>query len=589
MWTSSATTPVPPGAKVTLELDREWYFVGENVLVHFALTNAGGQPLQASFGGDYRGASRHLRFKVTATDEQGHLVEDPDPTPTCFGGKGATVTLKPGESHFASIPLMRYRRIDHAGRYTVRVTHDFGWKEGKRPRPVGEVKITFRLPSPEQAEQVVEQMEKLPEDPSTSFGQKSVDYADFSCLSHPIYLEPLLRRAGKGKLQALEGIAGMATPEATLALMGLAGNPESKLAGDAVEALIRRLPPPAQAAPDAGPPRAEIDEPRRQLSRRAWDPKLTDRVRALATHLLTDGDTKGVGAGARLIQSVGVPSDRDAVVAALERTLEPMVKPRDDPKDNILNWTEPLPDLLRAAETLERGSSAPGGGPSGDAGFLLYFHGLAQQPGPRPEGWQDNAAVFGENGRYPVREAALQSIPEEVPPALLKLVRGRLEDPDLGVARAACVVAGRTKDPSFLKPLLEIIATEHHEWLLREATEAARKLGASVDLLSVWAERLGDEHLFGLALDTLQTVIDGLPGGSSGRTDLTRSDRLALRTEWKSFLERHMKELRRGKRFKMGDPALSAELFGRARCWQLANGSYWPVSPYELDKPAPAP
>ncbi len=37
MWEANANKPVPIGAKVTLELDRPEYFLGENVLVHFIL------------------------------------------------------------------------------------------------------------------------------------------------------------------------------------------------------------------------------------------------------------------------------------------------------------------------------------------------------------------------------------------------------------------------------------------------------------------------------------------------------------------------------------------------------------------------
>ena len=71
MWAGEVTQPVPEGAKVTLEFDRADYFLGENVLVHFVLQNTGDTPFEASWGGDYRGASRRLRFTVTATDEAG--------------------------------------------------------------------------------------------------------------------------------------------------------------------------------------------------------------------------------------------------------------------------------------------------------------------------------------------------------------------------------------------------------------------------------------------------------------------------------------------------------------------------------------
>lgn len=580
---SAAIAPVPPGAQVTLELERDWYFIGENVLVNFVLTNAGTEPFQASFGGDYRGAGRHLRFKVTATDEQGHLVEDPEPSPQCFGGMEREAKLQPGESYVESLPLMRYRKIDHAGRYTVRATHDFGWKQGEPKRPIGEVEITFRLPSPAEAETVVKDMENLPEDPRNSFGKRSVAYSDFSCLSHPVYLEPLLRRADKGKLQALEGISAMATPEATFALLTMAEAPESKLAKEALRVLINRLPIRAETGHGAPPPQADIYQARRLLSRRAWDPKLTKRVRALGTRLLASPEKDAVGSGARLMESIGVSSDREVVVAALGRTLNSVFPPRDDPRDNILDLPKPLPELLRATDALERGAPASHKDIRGDAGFLLYFHSFAGKEGPRPDNWQRLVEAFGEHARYPVQEAALQSIPEEVPPGLSNFVRRLLEDPDRGVMRAACAVAGRTRDRSFIKPLLELIATENHEWVLSEATEAARKLGAGVDLLLVWAERLGDEHLYGLALDALEKVIDGLPGDSSGRTDLSRSERLALRAEWQAFLKLYLDELRQGKRFKIGEPALSPKLFGRARCWQLSDGSYWPAAPWEID------
>ncbi len=58
--------PVPAGAKVTLYADQQEFFLGENVLIHFCLENVGDEPFEISTGGDYRGSSRHLRFKVSA-------------------------------------------------------------------------------------------------------------------------------------------------------------------------------------------------------------------------------------------------------------------------------------------------------------------------------------------------------------------------------------------------------------------------------------------------------------------------------------------------------------------------------------------
>jgi hypothetical protein len=125
-------------------------------------------------------------------------------------------------------------------------------------------------------------------------------------------------------------------------------------------------------------------------------------------------------------------------------------------------------------------------------------------------------------------------------------------------------------------PLLEIISTEHHEWLLREASEAAFTLGARYELWNVWASRLGDEHLSSDALTYLQQVIEVPAGSYSGRTDLTRAERLALRSAWQQFLQENEHALREGKRFLPSDPAVRPELFGRARTFTLPDGRRWP-------------
>ena len=80
---------------------------------------------------------------------------------------------------------------------------------------------------------------------------------------------------------------------------------------------------------------------------------------------------------------------------------------------------------------------------------------------------------------------------------------------------------------------------------------------AGFDLLEIWADQLAEEKIFDPGLDSLQTVIEGLPGSSSGRADLTRGERIELRHQWKDFLGKHADVIRRGKKFKIGDPALT--------------------------------
>jgi hypothetical protein len=586
MWEASARKPVPAGAKVTLATDRREYFLGENVLVHFTLENTSDQPIEADFGGDYRGATRALRFKVTATDESGRLAEDPDPSEFFGGGFGGGRKLNPGDRFTQSLPLVHYCRILQPGRYTIRVTHDFGWKEGERKRPIGEITVIFRMPTPTEAEAVVVAMEKLPADPNNTYGERAREYADFTALCQPIYLQPLLRRVEKGDRNALEGICWIATPAATAALIGLATNSNSKLALEAAQTLTMRLPDPALESTNGFggfPPFTK--EARRKLAKNSWDAKLAPAVQSLATNYLARPENPEIAAGAFMIQAVGTTNEAPAVRSALDRALDPLVRGRRDPGDDILDQPEPVRQLLNAMTALrDRGYTFDEDHLSGDGAFLLYFSWLANKPPPRPERWLHVLEVFGENCRFPTRVAALNSIPETVPDDCIAFVKSRMADDDLGVVRAACTVAGRSGKKTFLKPLLEIIATEHHEWLLREATDAANKLGAGFDLQNIWADRLAEEHLYGLALDSLQTVIEGLPGGSTGRTDLTRGERIELRNQWKTFLTKHADELRSGKKFKVDDPALTPALFGHARTWQLPNGKFWPITWEEMDR-----
>lgn len=580
MLAGNATQPVPEGAKVTLELDRPDYFLGENVLVHFVLQNTGDKPFEASWGGDYRGASRHLRFKVTATDEAGQAAEDPDPAHNCWGGLGGPRTLKPGENFTTSLPLMRYCDIVKPGVYTIRATHDFGWKEGQRKRPVGETTITFRMPNAEQAERIVSEMAGLPDWPDTSWGKRSPTYADFSCLRHPVYLDILAKRIRDGDERAFAGLGRIPTVKATETLIQLAGYPQVGLARKAAETLNNRLPYPeshyitTQVRVSEG---SQLSI-RGRLVERAWAENLVPDVRALAAKLLASEDLPTVAAGAFMITSVGKKEDAPAVLAAINKARNPTHKNRTDPKDNILDTPQPIRELLRAMDTLRNRGYSLGEYVSGDAEILLYFHVLRNDPSPRPKRYRRLLEAFGTSSWFPIREAAVRSIPKPIPPEYRDFVLERLEDKDLGVCRAACAAAGMSGDSRFLRPLLDLIATEQHEWLLREAANAANTLGAGFDLLSVWADRLAETHLYPLALDTLQTVLEVPSGGYSGRTDLSRAERLKLRKAWKEFLALHADEIRTGKRFNLSDPAVTPALVGRARSWRLPDGTSWPVS-----------
>jgi hypothetical protein len=576
-WGGDAKKMVPAGAKVILELDRPEFFLGENVLVHFTLTNTSDQPFEANFGGDYRGATRSLRFVVTAAGEAGHMAEDPDPSGWCLGGFVQDRKLNPGEKFTRSLPLMCYCRILQPGRYTIQVKHDFGWKEGEHKRPVGEITVTFRMPTPAEAETVVTTLEKRAST-NNAFGKYSSHDADFTTLCQSVYLNPLLSRAEHGSQNALAAIGNIETQEATAALIRLATNADAKLALTAAQVLTLRLPDPALEDTNGFsgfPPFTK--EVRRRLVSRSWSTNFATDVRVLATNYLAKSGTNEISTGAFMVQAVGTLAEVPATFEAMERTLNSMVDPRNDPKDNILDQPEPLRELINAMNVLHgKGFTLQEGALCGEAQILMYFIWLAGQPSPRSDHWQEMVNAFGPNTRFPTQIAILNSIPVPLPDKCIEYVKNSLSDHDFGVCRAACTLAGKSGNKIFLKPLLEIIATEQHEWLLREASCAADKLGGGFNLFDAWVDRLAEEHLCDLALDNLQTIIEGLPGSSSGRTDLTRGERIELRNQWRNFLDKHADEIRSGKKFKLGDPALTPALFGRARTWQLPNGEFWP-------------
>jgi hypothetical protein len=362
-------------------------------------------------------------------------------------------------------------------------------------------------------------------------------------------------------------------------LIELAGADDTKLAMDAALTLNNRLPDPEfnKDLPPRGPFRFDALEARRQLAAKSWDDKFAQRVRSLAVRFLGMKETRAIGCGAFMIQAVGTSAEASIVIAALDRVLDPMVTPRHGPKDNILNYPESIPELLRAMRSLHsRGFTLDPGALSGNAQIMLWFEWLANEPGPRPPRWLEMSEAFGDGSHFPLNEAVVRSIPNPMPPECSKLVERALANRDYGVCRAACEVAGKSGRKEFIKPLLEIIATEPHEWLLRAAGEAASSLGARYDVLEIWADRLGDETLYPLALDNLQTVFEGLPHAWSGRTDLSRDERLELRRQWKTFLTAHAEDLRVGKKLRLTDPEVPPALFGRARSFRFPDGTMWP-------------
>lgn len=485
--------------RASLSSARSHYFLGENVLIEFCLTNTGDQPLELDVGGDYRGAPRSLRFQVEGWDAAGRALADPHPNPVCFGGLSCRPRLKPGESFRASLALPHYRRVARAGRVHLRVRHDLGWKTPA----VAEMDLQFDQPDPAQAERVLQQQCKLPSQVSVTLGQPTPPFQDLWTLSYPVYLGPL-QRAGQ-----VVGVGQILGREATESLLGMAEKPELRSA--AAHQLTLRLPL-TQAANHF-----EAAE-RKRLAQGAWSPPLKVQARQLALSLLA-GQDSDIKSGAAILAALGQAPDVEAVQQQLDVRL-----PR--------NSTYPRPagppyDLEQALVSLLRRfpdrAHKPVSRPSWLLGQLSLPHPTAQVVAL---GLQSPAAR--------VRELAVLASPRGQESLL-----GLLADPDPGVQVAVC-----ERLPGH-PALLELVGDSQDEWVVRAASSAslAHRRACAEKL----APRLGEARLWRVVLEQLlQMTMTRVNGYSSdGEPDATERERLVQ--AWQKYLKDQAAALEEGK------------------------------------------
>src|SRR5258705_8566489 len=146
-----APAKIPTNAVLTLQFDKTEFLIGENILSHYVISNRGGAAFQIDVGGDYRGGTRANRFKVTATRNDGLVVEDPNPVQWEMGGLSPSAAVAPGTNWYENVWLARYCRFLDPGEYEVKVFHDFGWgpRQTNDARELTSV-IKLRLPTEEQ-------------------------------------------------------------------------------------------------------------------------------------------------------------------------------------------------------------------------------------------------------------------------------------------------------------------------------------------------------------------------------------------------------------------------------------------------------
>jgi hypothetical protein len=571
------------GANIELIFDKQEYFLGENILLHYHVINQGNEPFTISTGGDYRGAPRALRFKVIATDTNDNQVDDPYPSTMCMGGLGGESTLQPGQSFWVTLPLMRYCNFENSGTYKVKVYHDLGWDKGDYYRlieknslpegihiaPIVENSIKLVMPNPEQARQVLNNMLNLPSDPMTTFREKSREYMDFTAVRYPIYLPILLDLVNKGDLHGLEGIGVMATPGATQALIKLSDSQVENISTKALELLLQRLPIPKSQEGIFWNKTA-----REHLVQKSWREDMKANVMSKSWKLLKQNNKESLIKGATIIKCLGSKEDLAKFEKFIDQGLNAM---KDDLKEQgsyprPISASDSLTDagreLIKLGAEVSTNTQTPGRA-------VLFMLALGDNNDFRPANWQEKASDLLKHPIPFVRAITLQNLPKEFPSDKFDIVSNLIEDKYVYVQYSACQFAEKTLSPRFQASLLKELKITADEWLLSEAFNTALSCGVNRDkVMEVCVERLDNSDLSQKILNLLNEIVDRKGGYGYSQVDWSNVNQ--IKAEWRKFIENNRDRICSGPKFKVAEPPLTKALYPRGFSFYPTNEPAWP-------------
>lgn len=328
-----------------------------------------------------------------------------------------------------------------------------------------------------------------------------------------------------------------------------------------------------------GPRHALINErvgQRRYLMRRSWRPRFEKDVRAAARRLLLSKSTFTVGSGAFMIQAVGTRADQAPLTRALTWAIR---KTRTLPLETHV-YPRPrgaCAELLRAARVLlTRGALVPQKPRSpGEILFYLVAWG-SKAPSERPRDFAKRAVRWLRHPIPYVREKTLTLTAHKLPGPMGARLRPLLRSRNVEVQIAACRAIRDSKIKRYQREILRLIAVARRRWLVYEVNHAAHAIGIPKDrLYAAWARRLDDPTMTKMAFDKLCWLIQHRGGSSmSGTPDAAEGRRLKRR--WLRFIRDHRAAIRAGRRFRVGDPELTADLIPRGFSFNRPNKPPWP-------------
>lgn len=457
---------VQEAAHMELILDKPQFFLGENMLVHYRITNKGDSPFRVDMGSDGRNsAARPLRFKVVATDEHGVLVEDPHPRPADFGGTGGQLEIRPGRSVWDSLSLAKYCNFTKPGTYKLRVFHDLGWgtsqeyvnrsqnkmPTGKTVAPILETTLRLVAPTTEQARQVIEDMRALSTDRNQSFGKRVRPYANYSALHYAEYL-PILKEvianSAEDELWAVVAISSIHTPAATTALIELLTHENETIRSAARDCLIGRVPDPDVKKQPNQFYRNFLATQR--MRKRSWSATAHKAaVLELAWRLMESEEPKQIIQGATVIGKLGSAADAPRLAKLLDRVIYDMATVDAEQMAYPRPGSASLSTIDAAWRLAERGAKIDTA-PDTRGEMALYLLALGRRPGFRPAGWEATVQHLMKHPIPILRALTLENLPQPIPESLQQSLLPRINDRSVPVQIVALNLAGQSKLPLYL-------------------------------------------------------------------------------------------------------------------------------------------
>lgn len=542
-----------PGTKITLKPRKAKYFLGENILLDYQIS--------------YEGEGALFVWTVTGlgTDDCRVIVTDQEnneapPSSRVFYATGqGGGPVRGGDSTTYTIPLVHYCQLERPGIYRIRAAHNLRWSKrdpltGESPvipkddPRWAETTIEVSMPDDAEARQVVEDMRRRERDIEyyRHLGgvSKTVDYADFACLHHPVYLPILeeLATAKPGDKRAILGISHMPTPEATEALIRLLKDADKDRVRRIISALCDRLPDPPEVNRRDRKNPIPFEDAAPQQKQRPWRSDFAVPIRQFARKMLTEDDPTSVRCAAYILEAVGTREDMPGLVAAASRLVS-VLESTEPPRfiEDVARLRNACLDVTHATAALVGRGAEPSADPRTPGEIMHFILMVKQQKDFRPGGWEQRCLNWVQNGMPYMREFVLFNFPRPLPESLLERYR---------------------------EGVRQVIGTTRELTVIHAAVQCALELTVPVnDLLAMLVERLDSDEpqLYGNLFVCLANLLEtGTHHRTFGRRCTLIPDKkemAAVKAAWKQFLQEQGQAIRNGKHFDRRSPEVLRSMY----------------------------